>query len=134
MDESSSNFHSDSSNRFNSSSSFARGHNGRGSSLAPTSPLPDSDLDDLINKLDHNVRHERPHASSSSNRYSSRSQAATDFNISVNQQLQNDMKRLKQIWIAERTAPEILDFEESLINRMIERIQHQVSVFFFQKE
>lgn len=116
MDEPSSNFPSDSSHRFNSSSSFAHG---RDSSLAPTSPLPDADLDDLIDKLDQNVRHERIHSSS-------RSQNAANFNISVNQQLQNDMKRLKQVWIAERTAPEILDFEESLIDRMIERIQHQV--------
>lgn len=38
-----------------------------------------------------------------------------------------DIKRLRQIWVAERAAPELLAFESGLLDRIMERVRAQVS-------
>lgn len=40
----------------------------------------------------------------------------------------SDLVSLQRIWIAERTAPEILPFDEALIDRIMGRLREQVCV------
>jgi hypothetical protein len=40
----------------------------------------------------------------------------------------HDAKQLKQAWIKERTCPELLSFEDSLLDRIMTRVREQVSL------
>ena len=40
-----------------------------------------------------------------------------------------DLQELTRAWVAERTAPEILNWPEELMERVLERIRRQVRCF-----
>lgn len=43
----------------------------------------------------------------------------------------NDLQALTRAWVTERCAPEILPWPESLIERVLDRINAQVPKFFY---
>lgn len=43
----------------------------------------------------------------------------------------NDLQALTRAWVTERCAPEILPWPESLVERILNRINAQVPKFFF---
>lgn len=53
--------------------------------------------------------------------------AFTDYTLQSKEQ---DIQKLRRIWVAERAAPEILPFEGPLLDRMMERVRSQVSAVF----
>ncbi len=50
----------------------------------------------------------------------------TGLNKSNTIQSQQDIKRLVKSWISERMAPEILQYEEDLLDRIFERLRDQI--------
>lgn len=66
------------------------------------------DIDDIIN----NIQDDKQRLKSTDD------QSAAD-----------DARLLKQAWIKERTCPELLSFEESLLDRIMLRVREQVSHF-----
>jgi GINS complex subunit 4 len=51
-----------------------------------------------------------------------------EFDASAPPTAQQDVKELTRYWIAERSAPEILPFQEPLLERLMERIRQQVHI------
>lgn len=39
-----------------------------------------------------------------------------------------DIESLRRIWVAERVSPEILPFDEALLDRIMTRVRHQVRI------
>lgn len=39
-----------------------------------------------------------------------------------------DIETLKRLWVSERVAPEILPFDEALLDRIMSRLRNQVSI------
>lgn len=95
------------------------------SSNLRTSPVPDSEIDDIINKTGTATYN---HFSSNNNnnnntRDNIRNDTETD---TLRDDKEGDLKTIKQAWISERTCPELLPFEHQVIERLMSRIRSQM--------
>ncbi|KAK9461784.1 uncharacterized protein V1516DRAFT_672968 [Lipomyces oligophaga] len=69
------------------------------------------DIDELINNLDQDF-----------------SKTHRQDSTAIKHQKETDLQRLISHWLTERTCPDILPYEQELIDTMIERIRQQVEV------
>lgn len=115
----------DSSSHMPSESDYNSSRYNRSSSIPRTSPPLDTEIEDLINNL------EGEYYPGDTRERNKDSQSGNYFNENlVFENAAEDLQKLKQVWISERTAPDLQQYEEHLVERMNMRIREQVSLYF----
>jgi hypothetical protein len=104
--------------------SYTGGRNEPSSRSQRDTQTPDTsgDLENLLQGL----RQNRPGRADASTVHLNQS-SSSSYSSSSNTR-DSDLISLQRIWIAERTAPEILPFDEALIDRIMGRLREQVCI------
>lgn len=108
--------------RSDGNTSISRGF--RGSSVtAHTSPPPSSDIDDIIN----NTGATAFRNPGTSHRDNGGYIGAESHKFGLDPiDPADDLQKLKQAWVSERTAPELLPFVQEIVDRVMGRIRKQI--------